>query len=156
MPKINPTQKYPNQLANGHTHLFMLTGKQLAWGSEARIKFELAKVFARGDRDGARLNPVTGVLKPINRDPPCKIVCIVLGDADVNEWIEDVRIVRTQITQAVQQNLPIILVKGSKMCDVMIDHINGKSQVQNQSSLRNDPSVGESATRRPLLRFGER
>lgn len=93
MPKINPTQKYPNQLANGHTHLFMLTGKQLAWGSEARIKFELAKVFAKGDRDGARLNPVTGVLKPINRDPPCKIVYIVLGDADVNEWIEDVRIV---------------------------------------------------------------
>jgi SLOG in TRPM, prokaryote len=127
MPKINPTQKYPNQLANGHTHLFMLTGKQLAWGSEARVKFELAKILAKGDRETARINPATGALKPVNRDPSCKTICIVLGDCDISEWIEDVRI-------AVQQNLPIILVKGSKMCDAMIDHINGKAQIQNQSS----------------------
>ena len=93
MPKINPTQKYPNQLANGHTHLFMLTGKQLAWGSEARIKFELAKILAKGDRETARINPVTGVMKPANRDPPCKMVYIVLGDCETNEWIEDIRIV---------------------------------------------------------------
>lgn len=43
MPKINPTQKYANQLTNGHTHLFMLTGKNHKWGAEAKLKYSIAR-----------------------------------------------------------------------------------------------------------------
>ena len=44
LPKINPTEKQPNELTNGHSHLFMdcsEAGKD--WGSEARTKHEIAK-----------------------------------------------------------------------------------------------------------------
>lgn len=93
MPKINPTQKYPNQLANGHTHLFMMTGKTHQWGAEARVKYNLAKVLAKGDREAMRLQKGTGLPKHFNTDPPCKIIYVVMGDSDMSEWIDDVRIV---------------------------------------------------------------
>lgn len=93
MPKINPTQKYPNQLTNGHTHLFMLCGKMLPWGSEARIKFMLAKNLAYGDRETLKIQKGGGVPKHVNTDPPCKIVYIVMGDSSPAEWIDDVRLV---------------------------------------------------------------
>lgn len=135
MPKINPTQKYPNQLANGHTHLFMLTGKTGAWGSESRLKYNLAKVLALGDRESMRLQKSTGLPKHMNTDPACKIVYVLLGDSDVNEWIEDLRIVDSS-HQAVDNQLPVIVVKGSKMCDAIIDHINGKNKMRNEGSPR--------------------
>lgn len=95
MPKINPIQKYPNQLTNGHTHLFMMCGKTNPWGSEAKLKNTLAKVLAKGDRETMRIQKGTGIpTKLYNTDPPCKIVYIVLGDSPVNEWIEDVKLVK--------------------------------------------------------------
>ena len=124
MPKINPTQKYPNQLTNGHTHLFMLCGKMLPWGSEAKLKYLLAKTLALGDRETLRLQKGGGVPKHINTDPPCKIVYIVMGDSSPAEWIDDVRL-------AVEHELPVIFVKGSQMCDAFIDHLNGKSKLHN-------------------------
>lgn len=94
MPKINPTQKYPNQLINGHTHLFMLCGKMLPWGSEAKLKYMLAKTLAMGDRETLRIQKGGGVPKHANTDPPCKIVYIVMGDSSPVEWIDDVRLVQ--------------------------------------------------------------
>lgn len=94
MPKINPTQKYPNQLTNGHTHLFMMCGKTNQWGAEAKMKNSLAKILAKGDRDTMRIQKGTGIpTKLYNTDPSCKIVYVVLGDSPVNEWIEDVKLV---------------------------------------------------------------
>lgn len=94
MPKINPTQKYQNQLTNGHTHLFMMCGKTNPWGSEAKFKFALAKVLARGDRETMRMQKGTGMpTKHYNTDPSCKIVYVLLGDSAPNEWIQDVTIV---------------------------------------------------------------
>lgn len=93
MPKINPTQKYPNQLTNGHTHLFMLCGKTHSWGAEAKLKYQLAKTLAYGDRETLRVQKGGGVPKLVNTDPSCKIVYIVMGDSSPAEWIDDVRIV---------------------------------------------------------------
>lgn len=92
MPKINPTQKYPNQLTNGHTHLFMICGKTQPWGSEARIKNMLAKTLAYGDRDTLRTQKA-GMLKHFNTDPACKIVYVLMGDSDPSEWMEDIQLV---------------------------------------------------------------
>jgi hypothetical protein len=58
------------------------------------------------------------------RNQPCKIVYIVLGDGDISEWIDDVKI-------AVEKNLPIILVSGSDICDKMIGYINEKTKFYN-------------------------
>lgn len=44
LPKINPTSVSPNQLTNGHSHLFMLC-KATRWGDEARLKYEIAKKY---------------------------------------------------------------------------------------------------------------
>lgn len=93
MPKINPTQKYPNQLTNGHTHLFMLNGKTGQWGSEAQVKYLLAKTIARGDRETMRIQKGTGMPKHYNTDPSCKIVYVLMGDSPANEWIADIKLV---------------------------------------------------------------
>ena len=44
LPKINPTSISPNQLSNGHSHLFMLC-KSKKWGTEAQIKYTIAKEY---------------------------------------------------------------------------------------------------------------
>lgn len=61
------------------------------------------------------------------RNPPCKIVCVVLGDGEISEWIEDVKL-------AVKYDLPIILVKGNTICDKMIGYINEKTKFYNGGS----------------------
>lgn len=131
MPKINPTQKYPNQLTNGHTHLFMLCGKTGQWGSEAQVKYQLAKAIAKGDRESMRIQQGTGLPKHYNTDPSCKIVYLLMGDSPANEWIEDITIVGCS-HQAVANKLPVILVKGSQMCNALIDHLSGKSKMHNE------------------------
>lgn len=133
MPKINPTQKYPNQLTNGHTHLFMLAGKTGQWGSEAQVKYLLAKTIARGDRETMRIQKGTGMPKHFNTDPSCKVVYILMGDSPASEWLADIQIVKF-LYQAVENNLPIILVKGSQMCNGLIDHLSGKSKIHNERS----------------------
>ena len=70
MPKINPTQKYPNQLTNGHTHLFMMCGKTGSWGSESNTKYNLAKLIARGDRSRMHIQKTTGIaVRKYNTNP---------------------------------------------------------------------------------------
>lgn len=117
----------PNQLTNGHSQLFMCMGRG-SWGSECQLKYQIAKSLARGDRDALRFNSRGIPNKLAVSDPPCKIVYIVMGDSEISEWIGDLK-------QAVKHNLPIILVKGSPMCDAFIDHINGKSKIYNGGSL---------------------
>jgi hypothetical protein len=44
MPKINPTKIQPNELTNGHTHLFMKSDEEAGqWGSEADLKLKIAQ-----------------------------------------------------------------------------------------------------------------
>lgn len=47
-----------------------------------------------------------------------------MGSGDITEWISDVKI-------AVEKNLPIILVKGTDICDKMIGYINEKTKFYN-------------------------
>lgn len=47
-----------------------------------------------------------------------------MGSGDITEWISDVKI-------AVENNLPIILVKGTDICDKMIGYINEKTKFYN-------------------------
>ena len=93
IPKINPTQKYPNQLTNGHTHLFMMTGKAAQWGVEAQVKYLLARAIAKGDRETMRIQKGTGLPKHYNTDPSCKIVYVLMGDSPASEWIADITLV---------------------------------------------------------------
>ena len=44
LPKINATSKSPNQLTNGHSHLFMLC-KSKKWGTEAKLKYQIARKY---------------------------------------------------------------------------------------------------------------
>ena len=137
MPKINPTQKYPNQLTNGHTHLFMMNGKNLSWGAEAKLKYNLAKILAYGDRETQRTQK-EGMLKHFNTDPACKIVYVLMGDSDPSEWIDEISIVDLDLTKAVDNNLPVIVVKGSPMCNSIIDHLNGKGKMHNEGRKLNN------------------
>ena len=71
-PKLS--RKKPNELANGHSHFFLI-GKEdksikFTWGEESGLKYELAKRFAQGRNSG-----LGG-----SQAPPCKIVTVVLGD----------------------------------------------------------------------------
>ena len=68
-PKVNPSEKFDNELTNGHTH-FVLLGdkkKEIHWGDEARVKIEIADKIATG-KHGSR--------------PKCKVVGVLLGDND--------------------------------------------------------------------------
>lgn len=49
-PKLNPTKSEPNELSNGHTHLFLLNSpkEELAWTQEAIFKMELGLKIAEG------------------------------------------------------------------------------------------------------------
>lgn len=86
------------------------------------------------------------------KNPPCKIVYVVLGDGEISEWIEDVKI-------AVKNNLPIILVKGTTICDKMIGYINEKTKFYNGGEFypksypnRNGRFAGEGALLCPRIR----
>lgn len=67
-PKINPTFVEKMELANGHTHLFLLNNpdKDLSWGGEVTFKINLALKLAEGKKRG---------------QPNCKIVCVLIADA---------------------------------------------------------------------------
>jgi hypothetical protein len=71
----------------------MMTGKGSQWGSEAQVKYLLAKIVAKGDREAMRIQKGTGMPKHYNTDPSCKIVYLLMGDSPVNEWIADITIV---------------------------------------------------------------
>ena len=47
-----------------------------------------------------------------------------MGDGAISEWIPDVKI-------AVENNLPIILIKGTDICDKMIGYLNEKTKFYN-------------------------
>ncbi len=66
-PKVNPTERFDNELTNGHTHFVLIGDKtrEYRWGDEALVKAEIADKIAAG--------------KYGNR-PKCKIVVVLLGD----------------------------------------------------------------------------
>ena len=66
-PKVNPTERFDNELTNGHSHFVLLGDKthECHWGDEAVVKAEIADKIAAG--------------KYGNR-PKCKIVAVLLGD----------------------------------------------------------------------------
>ena len=47
-----------------------------------------------------------------------------MGEGDMSEWIKDIEI-------AVEKNLPVILVKGSEICDKMIEYLSQKTKFYN-------------------------
>jgi hypothetical protein len=79
-PKINPTKRKENELANGHTHFFLLgddAEHPLSWGQEAKMKAELALRLAKGRSS-------------YGSSWQCKVVTIVIGD-NPSSAIEDIR-----------------------------------------------------------------
>ena len=73
-PKVNPTEKFDNELTNGHTHFILLGDKrkELHWEDEAAVKIELADRISSGK---------------YGNQPKCKVVGVLLGDNDrcINE-----------------------------------------------------------------------
>lgn len=51
-----------------------------------------------------------------------------MGDGNMSEWIEDVKV-------AVENNLPIVLVQGTEICDKMIGYLNEKNKFYNSGKL---------------------
>jgi hypothetical protein len=52
LPKINPTDRDWNELANGRTHLFMQCNerRQYGWGDESELKMAIAKQYIFSDK----------------------------------------------------------------------------------------------------------
>ena len=66
-PKVNPTERFDNEITNGHTH-FILIGdktKEKHWGDESKIKIEVADKIAAGK---------------YGNKPKCKVVGVLLGE----------------------------------------------------------------------------
>ncbi|KAM3140486.1 hypothetical protein pb186bvf_007466 [Paramecium bursaria] len=117
-PKLNPTKIDPNELSNGHTHLFLLQDEQKQdqkqkqnkqqsqFGSEAQFKINLCRRLAQGKKN-----------KEEGR-PPCKIVNVLF--ADTNECFQEIR-------EAIIYKQPIIVVRGSLLCNQFIDKQNDES-----------------------------
>lgn len=63
-PKVNPSERFPNELSNGHTHFFLIgdKAKSFAWGDESSIKIDLADKIAAGRYSGRYKCKVVGVL----------------------------------------------------------------------------------------------
>lgn len=104
LPKINPTDREWNELANGRTHLFMQCNERsrsYGWGDEADLKMAVAKQIATG----------TDFLRT-----KCKIVTVVMGDLDN---------CTADIVLSVQSKLPIIVVPGAPLADAIIRSIGG-------------------------------
>jgi len=106
LPKVNPSDREWNELSNGHTHLFMLCegqGKGYRWGEEAAIKMKIAKQIAEG------------TVK--TQAPKCKMVTVVMGDLEA---------CTDDIIQSIANNLPVIIVGGSQLCNDIIRHTKGE------------------------------
>jgi hypothetical protein len=60
-PRLNPAQRTDNELANGHTHFFMIgtedKSKSFKWGDESAMKFDLAKRLTVGSTRGFGSHP---------------------------------------------------------------------------------------------------
>ncbi|CAD8138345.1 unnamed protein product [Paramecium octaurelia] len=106
--------KYPNQstgfidpyeISNGHTHIFLLNNKEkmMVFGLEGVFKINLCKKLAEGRlaKNGQRES--------------LKVVHILLGEQEgfLNE-----------LQQAVMANHPIIVIKGSPLCDQYFQNYN--------------------------------
>lgn len=66
-PKVNPTERFDNEITNGHTH-FVLIGdksKEKHWGDEAKAKIEVAEKISTGK---------------YGNKPKCKVVGVLLGE----------------------------------------------------------------------------
>jgi hypothetical protein len=66
-PRVNPTERFDNELTNGHTHFILLNhkSKELHWEDEATVKIELADRISLGK---------------YGNQPKCKVVGVLLGD----------------------------------------------------------------------------
>jgi hypothetical protein len=44
-PKVNPTERFENELSSGHTHFFLIGDKnnEYEWGDESQFKIQLAE-----------------------------------------------------------------------------------------------------------------
>lgn len=85
--------------------MFMVTDKQYnRWGSEAKLKMRIAEGIAKGNKDSRQKG-----------SPACKIVLVIVGEHPSS--LEDIRL-------GVSMNLPIIILKGSKLCNKIIAHMN--------------------------------
>ncbi|KRX07611.1 hypothetical protein PPERSA_11160 [Pseudocohnilembus persalinus] len=124
-PKINPTFIDPQELTNGHSHIFLLQNteeNEYVWSQEVWFKLELAQRLAEGRGPKGS--------KRTDGKPKCKIVHILL--ADTPNYIDELKV-------AVRQNQPIIVVKGSSICNSLIQKYapqsdqSDENQDQNQS-----------------------
>ncbi|CAD8127926.1 unnamed protein product [Paramecium sonneborni] len=99
-PKLNPTKIEKNELSNGHTHIFLIGGDNVNYGTEALFKINLCKAIA------------TGKISKTQGRPRCKIVNILFADS--NDCFDEIR-------EAIINKLPIIVVRGSHLCNQFID-----------------------------------
>ncbi|CAD8182487.1 unnamed protein product [Paramecium octaurelia] len=99
-PKLNPTKIEKNELSNGHTHIFLIGGEHVDLGTEALFKINLCKAIA------------TGKISKTQGRPRCKIVNILFADS--NDCFDEIR-------EAIINKLPIIVVRGSHLCNQFID-----------------------------------
>ncbi|CAD8199102.1 unnamed protein product [Paramecium octaurelia] len=99
-PKLNPTKIEKNELSNGHSHIFLIGGDNVDIGSEAQFKINLCKAIA------------TGKISKTQGRPRCKIVNILFADS--NDCFDEIR-------EAIINKLPIIVVRGSHLCNQFID-----------------------------------
>lgn len=84
---MNPTERFNNELTNGHTH-FILIGdktKEKHWGDEAHIKVEIAEKISAGK---------------YGNKPKCKVVGVLLGDNP--KCLKELELVRSIINFIVQ------------------------------------------------------
>mmetsp|Transcript_14330 Transcript_14330/g.1286 ORF Transcript_14330/g.1286 Transcript_14330/m.1286 type:complete len:195 (-) Transcript_14330:370-954(-) len=105
-PKINPTFVDPAELTNGHTNLFLLNDvdREFTWGQEVWFKTALAKRVAEGTGPKGK--------KRDDGKVRCKIVHVFLGDTP--NYVDELRL-------AVKDNTPIIIVRGSKICNSILN-----------------------------------
>eukprot|EP01017_Pseudomicrothorax_dubius_P048275 TRINITY_DN8761_c0_g1_i1.p1 TRINITY_DN8761_c0_g1~~TRINITY_DN8761_c0_g1_i1.p1 ORF type:complete len:436 (-),score=114.53 TRINITY_DN8761_c0_g1_i1:114-1421(-) len=109
-PKINPTVREPNELSNGHTHLFLLCNtdkRKYQWGDEAFLKYTIANAIA------------TGKQSKRGTKPKCKIVYVILGDHAACDY---------DIYYAAKNQLPIIIVNGSSYSEKLISFMSKETE----------------------------
>jgi len=99
-PKVNPTERFDNELTNGHTHFILLADKkkEMRWGDEAKVKIEIADRIATG--------------KHGNR-PKCKVVAVLVGD---NEKCAN------ELAYCNEKGWPVIVIEGSGLSNGIIKY----------------------------------
>lgn len=109
-PKLSEQNRKPNELTNGHTHIFLIGREdakvQYEWGQESPLKYDLAKRISIG-RPKA-LGSVTF--------PQQKIVTIVFGDNE-QQALKDIEV-------SLNLNIPVILVEGSALTNELVQRLN--------------------------------